>query len=55
MSERLVVIYVDRDFRDKVKSLKKELTYQQYFDNLLEEEINPPGETQTKSKRSKIL
>ena len=38
MSEKPVVIYVSRDFRNKVKQLKHELTYEVFFDNLLEKE-----------------
>lgn len=43
MSERVVVIYVSRDFRDKIKAKKHELTYEKFLDNLLKntEGFNP--------------
>lgn len=35
MSEKVVVIYVSRQFRDKIKAQKRELTYEQFLNNLL--------------------
>lgn len=35
MSERVVVIYVSRNFRDKVKTLKKEKSYENFLNELL--------------------
>lgn len=35
MPERSVMINVTPEFRAKIKELKRELTYQEYFDNLL--------------------
>ena len=35
MSERVVVIYVSRNFRDKVKVLKKEKSYETFLSELL--------------------
>ena len=35
MSEKVVVIYVSREFRDKIKAKKRELTYEQFLNNLL--------------------
>ena len=33
--ERYVVIYVSRNFRNKIKELKRELSYEQYFENII--------------------
>ena len=38
MSEKVVVIYVSRQFRDKIKAKKHELTYEKYLDNLIRKE-----------------
>ncbi len=35
MVERQVFINVSREFREQIKTLKRELTYQEYFDYLL--------------------
>ena len=35
MPERAVMINVTPEFRAKIKALKRELTYEQYFENLL--------------------
>ncbi len=57
MTERLVMINVTKEFRNKIKFLKRELTYQQYFDNLLISEGKNPSVKDTKktnSRKSKI-
>lgn len=36
MSEKPVVIYVSRDFRTKIKEMKRELSYEQFLVNLIE-------------------
>lgn len=43
MSEKVVAIYVTRQFRDKIKTKKRELTYEKFIDNLLKkiEGFNP--------------
>jgi len=35
MSEKPVVIYVTSEFRAKIKTLKKELTYEKFLDDLI--------------------
>ena len=42
MSEKVVAIYVSRQFRDKIKAEKRELTYEQYLDNQLKSEGRNP-------------
>ncbi|MCE9651857.1 MAG: hypothetical protein K8Q89_02185 [Nitrosarchaeum sp.] len=54
MSEKLVVIYVTSEFRAKIKSLKRELTYQRFLDNLIENsegKIPPSQETTSLPKK----
>lgn len=45
MSERGVIINVTSEFRAKIKALKHELTYEQYFTNLLEKERSPEDQS----------
>ncbi len=54
MSEKVVAIYVSRQFRDKIKVEKRELTYEQYLDNQLKSEGKNPSvkETNSITKRS---
>lgn len=57
MSEKVVVIYVSREFRDKIKAKKRELTYEQFLNNLLKklpEELDVPlaHAKKTSTKRS---
>ena len=35
MTEKTVIIWVTRDFRSKIKAVKRELTYEQYFSKLI--------------------
>ncbi len=50
MSEKVVVIYVSREFRDKIKAKKRELTYEQFLNNLLKKlpERHPISQANTK-------
>jgi len=52
MSEKVVVIYVSRQFRDKIKAKKCELTYEKFLDNLLENSGVTPNHN-TKQKHTK--
>ena len=38
MSEKPVVIYVSRDFRSKIKQMKRELSYEQFLENLIKKQ-----------------
>lgn len=40
MSEKVVSIYVSRQFRDKIKAKKHELTYEEFFNNLFKIEFD---------------
>ncbi len=50
MSQRPVMINVSAEFRHKIKALKRELTYEEYFNYLLE---NSKGKESPQSKVSK--
>ena len=53
MTERLVMINVTREFRDSIKTLKKELTYEEYFNYLLENNSGKKSQRQkTKTTKS---
>ncbi len=53
MPERDVPINVTREFRDKIKTLKRELTYEQFLDNLINSGRKIPQSTDTKMTKSK--
>lgn len=50
MTERLVMINVTKEFRDKIKTLKREQTYEKFLDNLLDNSKgkNSPQSADTK-------
>ena len=50
MHERQVIINVSKELRHKIKALKREFTYEQYFNYLLE---NSKGKESPQSKVSK--
>lgn len=52
MPERTVMINVTLEFRNKIKILKKELTYQQFFDNLIDKKSAGVSTTPTQGKKS---
>jgi len=56
MPERLVMINVSKEFRGKIKSLKRELTYEQYLANLLKngEKIPRTKDRQDPPRRTQI-
>lgn len=53
MSEKVVVIYVSREFRNKIKAEKHELTYEQYFKNLIKKNPESLNLIQSGSQDSK--
>lgn len=55
MSEKVVVIYVSRQFRDKIKAKKHELTYEKFLDNLLKntEGFNPQVDAKKTNSRKR--
>jgi len=55
MPERLVMINVTPEFRAKIKELKRELTYQEYFDNLLKNSEGKIPLSNSKTVKSRSL